>query len=52
MLGMYDYESDSSTGWRNQMVKQSEPVFIAIFTLECVIKILAMGFIMSEGCYL
>jgi hypothetical protein len=34
------------------MVKQSEVPFIAIFTLECVIKILAMGFIMSEGCYL
>lgn len=33
-------------------MKWTEGLFIAIFAMECIVKICAMGFILSEGCYL
>ncbi len=38
--------------WRNALVSSSEPVFTAIFALECVSKIIAMGFVVEKGSYL
>ena len=45
-----DYTDPDSS--RNVFVEQSEPVFTVLFTLEAVIKIIAMGFIVGEGSYL
>lgn len=51
-LGMYDYVHPESDTWRNKLVEYSEPFFTTIFTLEAVLKIIAMGFIFEQGCYL
>ena len=53
-LAMYDY-SFRTTGekiWRNSLVDDSELVFLAIFTLEAVIKIIGMGFVMDRRTYI
>lgn len=49
---MQDYENPDSDTWRNQLTDKTEGFFIAVFSLECIMKILAMGFVLSEGCYL
>jgi len=36
----------------NRAVEESEPVFTTLFTLEMVLKIIAMGFIWEKGSYL
>ena len=38
--------------WRNHLFVVSDPFFIGAFTLECVIKCIAMGFVRGEGTYL
>jgi voltage-dependent calcium channel L type alpha-1D len=50
-LAMSDYSSVDSTGalvsdgsWRNTLISESEIVFTIIFTIECVLKIIAVGF--------
>jgi hypothetical protein len=59
MLALTDYTRfDTSTGelrnegWRNQLNTQFEPFFTAIFTIECVTKIVALGFISHRNAYL
>ncbi|CAI2381758.1 unnamed protein product [Moneuplotes crassus] len=52
MLGMMDYTDENNTSWRNKIVNKSEPIFIVLFTLECIIKVIAMGFIGGKGTYL
>lgn len=37
---------------RNRLLELSESPFTAIFTVECLIKIVAMGFISGDGAYL
>ena len=38
--------------WRNMIVESSEPVFTWVFFIECVLKVIAMGFISGPGSYL
>jgi hypothetical protein len=58
ILGFADYgavEADgnlSDTSWRNRLVNTSELYFTGIFTLEAVLKIICMGFVMSPHSYL
>ena len=51
-LGIFDYVNPEAHTWRNHLVIYSEPIFTTIFTLEAVMKIVAMGFITEQGCYL
>ena len=34
---------------RNQVLRYSDPFFVALFVIEAVIKIIAMGFYSSDG---
>lgn len=36
----------------NRVMEQSELVFTIIFTVECLVKIIAMGLIIDQSCYL
>jgi hypothetical protein len=36
----------------NRVVVEMEPVFTALFTIECVLKVIGMGFFMDTGSYL
>eukprot|EP00937_MAST-01D_sp_MAST-1D-sp2_P008110 g8110.t1 len=38
--------------WRNLVVNRSDPIFVAIFTLECVVKVASRGFWGDEHSYL
>ncbi|DAZ92554.1 TPA: hypothetical protein N0F65_012784 [Lagenidium giganteum] len=40
------------TSWQNALVNQSEAPFTTIFTVECVIKMLALGLYEGDGTYL
>jgi len=51
-LGMMDYTDEENVSWQNQLVEKSEPVFTALFTIEAVVKIIAMGFAIGKGSYL
>lgn len=51
-LGIMDYVNPTADIWRNHIVHISEPIFTTIFTLEAATKIIAMGFIFEQGCYL
>ena len=45
-LAMNDYEfrtPNGKTSWRNDLVTESELVFLLLFTLECTIKTIAMA---------
>jgi hypothetical protein len=58
LLGFADYGHVDESGnlahntWRNVVVDKSEPYFTAIFTAECMLKILAMGLVVSPHSYL
>lgn len=52
LLGIYDYKNPDAPSLRNTLVDKSELVFTILFTIECTLKILAMGFICERGCYL
>jgi hypothetical protein len=45
-------EPDGSRSATNALIDATEPIFTAIFTAECVCKVLAMGFVSSRGAYL
>ena len=54
-LAMNDYEfrnPDGKTSWRNDLVNESELVFLLLFTIECTIKTIGMGFVVGKGTYL
>ena len=36
----------------NRVVVDMDPVFTALFTIECVLKVIGMGFFMDAGSYL
>lgn len=42
----------NSNSLRNRIVNESELFFTIVFTIECLLKIIAMGFIAEPGCYL
>jgi len=50
MLGIRDYTNDEADV--NLLVDGSDQVFVSFFALECILKILGMGFILEEGSYL
>jgi hypothetical protein len=47
-----DYTNPKSNYLGNVIANKSEPVFTAIFILECVIKIIAMGLFFDKRSYL
>jgi hypothetical protein len=55
ILAFADYRYVDNTGnltdqsWRNYVISSSEYVFMAIFTTECLLKILAYGFYAEKG---
>lgn len=56
---MTDYGNVDETGlpssdlsWRNKVVEVTEYPFTILFTLECIIKIIVMGFIKGPNTYL
>ena len=54
-LAMNDYDfrnPDGKTSWRNDLVNESELVFLLLFTIECTIKTIGMGFVVGSGTYL
>lgn len=59
ILGLSDFgnlgrggELSATGSWRNAVVYRTELPFAALFTLEMLIKILAMGFVFGPGTYL
>lgn len=52
LLGIYNYLDPENTTTRNKVITGTEPVFIAAFTLECVLKVIGMGFFYDTGSYL
>lgn len=50
-LAVYDPTSASNVG-RNAVLEDIEYLFLAVFTIEAVIKILAYGFLFAPGTYL
>jgi hypothetical protein len=55
-LAMADYSNVDETGalvsdgsWRNTLISRSELVFTLIFTMECALKITALGFTGKQG---
>ena len=51
-LGMMDYTDKENNSFGNKLVENSELIFTVFFTLESVLKIVGLGFIMENGCYL
>lgn len=52
LLGIKDYQDPQNLTIRNKVVEAFEPVFMWAFLAECVIKILAMGFLLDKRAYL
>ena len=54
-LGVMDYTYEDGVGKKplgNQLVDNSEILFTVFFTFECFVKIMALGLIMDQSCYL
>ena len=53
-LGMMDYTWDGELPkpLGNKLVDNTEMLFTFFFTCECIVKILASGIILDDGCYL
>jgi hypothetical protein len=54
-LGMMDYTWDEEKGPKpigNRLVDNTEMLFTFFFTCECIVKIVATGLILEDGCYL
>jgi hypothetical protein len=58
-LGLADYSHVNKAGdiveegsWQNVVLIRTEVVFTSVFTLECILKITALGFYGSPGAYL
>ena len=52
LLGVKDYTVPTEESEVNQSLEQAEPIFVVAFTVECVLKIIGMGFILDPGSYL
>ena len=48
----HTYTPDPSKSARNRLVDACDTPLIVIFTIECVVKIVAMGFFVDDGSYL
>jgi hypothetical protein len=51
-LGIYDYTDVDNKTNLNKFVTATDPFFTIAFLIECVIKVIAMGFCYDEGSYL
>ena len=51
-LGIKDYMDPDNLTKRNQWIDSFEIYFTVAFCIECVFKIISMGFIMGKGAYL
>lgn len=56
IIGLSDYSHVNSDGelveagsWRNVLVARTEIIFTVLFTLECVLKVICMGFFGPKG---
>ena len=47
-----NYEPASQNSWRNRTIEIAEVIFLVVFVLECVIKIVALGFVQGKDAYL
>jgi hypothetical protein len=51
--GVVDDEGVPSTeSWRNALVETTGYWFTVVFTIECMIKVIGMGFVWGRGAYL
>ncbi|XP_026333679.1 muscle calcium channel subunit alpha-1-like, partial [Hyposmocoma kahamanoa] len=51
-LAVFTPYPSSDTNYTNQILEKIEWIFMAIFTAECVMKIIAYGFLLHPGAYL
>lgn len=51
-LAINDYTDKDNKSATNQFVEKADPFFTIVFTLECLTKVVAMGFALDEGSYL
>ncbi|CAI2379843.1 unnamed protein product [Moneuplotes crassus] len=52
LLGVFDYENPHDKSIRNQIVIYSEPIFSILFLFECIMKVIAKGFVLDKETYL
>lgn len=52
MLGAKDYTDHNNENERNQIIESFDPYFTVLFSLECFLKVIGMGFILDDGSYL
>ena len=52
ILAIYDYDDRDNTTEYNQLMERFGRFFSVVFTIECITKIIAMGFIMHRNSYL
>jgi hypothetical protein len=52
LMGMKDYLDKDDLTERNQMINKFDPIINPIIYTECVLKIIAMGFIIGNNTYL
>ena len=51
-MAVYDYSDRDNLTFRNDIVEKSGLVFSGLFTVECILKIIGMGFICHKNAYL
>ena len=51
-LGVKDYTDKENLTQRNKIVESMDPFFSYIFLIECILKIIAMGFLFGTNAYL
>jgi hypothetical protein len=51
-LALYDYSDRNSTSKKNQILDDIGNGFTIIFAIECLLKIIGMGFIVHKKSYL
>ena len=51
-LSLYDYSDRDDNTKLNKIIGQSGTVFSIAFTVECVFKVITMGFILNKNAYL
>ena len=52
VLALFDYSDRDAETTKNQVLEYIGLVFTVIFTLECMLKVISMGFVMHRHAYL
>ena len=52
VLALFDYSDRDAMTMKNQVLENIGLGFTVIFTLECLLKVISMGFIMHRHAYL